>query len=127
MTNLGEPSRSLSLARAWYGLLGAGALMLTAGEIVGDLSPGATVDLPNLAAGTAVGMLMLAAAAWVVAAGRTQTILAWLGIVAGVLPFALLLWIALNTASPDAIALAVVPTVLAMLAGVRMALARAGA
>jgi hypothetical protein len=119
-----ERSATLNLARAWYGVLGAGALILTSGEILDDFNPGSVVDVPNLAAGIAVGVLMLAAAAWVVSPGRVRAAVAWVGIVAGVAPFAVLLWITVNTASADAIALAAVPTVLAMLAGIRMTVAR---
>lgn len=123
------PSRSstLDVARGWYAVLGAGALILTGGEILGDLNPGSVVDVPNLVAGIAVGILTLAAAVWVVHPGRIRAASAWLGIIAGFAPFAWLFWIALNTAAADAIALAAVPTVLAVLAGARMAAAMARA
>ena len=126
-TTSSAPPVSLTLARSWYALLGGGALAITASEIVGDLSPGSVVDVPNLAAGLVVGVLMLAAAGWVGDRGGLRTSLAWVGIVAGVLPFAWLLWVALNTGAPDAIALAAVPTALAVLAASRMGVARARA
>ncbi len=100
---------------------------LTGGEILGDLNPGSVVDVPNLIAGITVGILKLVAAVWVVHPGRIRAAIAWLGILAGFAPFAWLFWIALNTAAADAIALAAVPTVLAVLAGARMAAARARA
>lgn len=116
-------STSLNLARSWYAVLGGGALFITGSEIWADLNPGSVVDLPNLVAGIAVGTLMLAAAAWVIAAGRIRSAFAWVGIVAGVAPFAWLSWVAVSTAR-DAIGLAAVPTVIAVLAAIRMATAR---
>jgi hypothetical protein len=117
------PQGSLSLARVWYAVVGAGALLLTGGEIIGDFNPGSVVDVPNLAAGLAVGLLAIGAAAWVLARGPLRAAVAWIGIVAGVAPFAWLFWIAATTAR-DAILLAGVPAVLALTAAVRMVLAR---
>jgi hypothetical protein len=117
------PGGSLTLARDWYLVIGGGALLLTGGEIIGDFSPGSVVDLPNLAAGLAVGVLTIGAAAWVLARGLLRVAVAWIGIAAGVAPFVQLFWIAATTAR-DAIWLAGVPTVLALAAAVRMVLAR---
>lgn len=117
------PGGLLALARAWYLVIGAGALLLTGGEIMGDFSPGAVVDLPNLVAGVGVGVTAIAAAAWVLARSPFRTAVAWIGIVAGMAPFAWLFWIAATTAR-DAIWLAGVPTVLALAAAVRMVFAR---
>jgi hypothetical protein len=121
-----RPGESLTLARIWYALIGGGALILTASEIKTDFDPGSVVDLPNLAAGLAVGMLAIGAAVWVLTASPVRAAVAWLGIAAGVAPFAWLFWIAATTAR-DAIWLAAVPTVLALAAAVRMALARLAA
>ena len=118
-----RPGGSLTLARIWYLVIGAGALLLTGGEITGDFSPGSVVDLPNLAAGLAVGVLGIGAAAWVQARSPFRAAIAWIGIAAGVAPFAWLFWIAATTAR-DAIWLAGVPTVLALAAAVRMVVAR---
>ncbi len=52
-----RPGGSLTLARSWYLVIGAGSLLITGGETIGDFSPGSVVDVPNLAAGLAVGML----------------------------------------------------------------------
>ena len=70
---------------------------------------------------------MPAAALWVLAPGRFHIALAWIGIVAGIAAFLALVWIALGTAAIDAVFLAAVPTTLALLAGARMAAARADA
>ena len=121
-----RPSGSLTLARGWYLVIGAGSLLITGGEIIGDFSPGSVVDVPNLAAGLAVGMLAIGAAAWVQARSPLRAAVAWIGIAAGLAPFAWLFWIAATTAR-DAIWLAGVPTVLAVAAAVRMVFARIGA
>jgi hypothetical protein len=118
-----RPQESLFLARAWYAVIGAGAVLLTGGEIVGDFNPGSVVDVPNLAAGLAVGLLAIGAAAWVLASSPFRAAVAWVGIAAGIAPFAWLLWIAVTTAH-DAIALAGVPAALALAAAVRMVFAR---
>lgn len=120
------PGGSLTLARIWYLVIGGGALLLTGGEIVGDFSPGSVVDLPNLAAGLAVGVLAIGAAAWVLARGPLEAAVAWIGIAAGMAPFVWLFWIAATTAR-DAIWLAGVPTVLAVAAAIRMVFARLAA
>ena len=117
--------KSLIAARAWYAVIGVAALLVTASEILGDFTPGAVVDVPNLAAGLAVGLLAICAAAWVEARGRLRAAVTWLGIAAGFAPFAWLFWIAVSTTSIDAILLAAVPTAVAGLAAVRMVLGRA--
>lgn len=121
-----RPGESLTLARIWYALVGGGALLLTGGEIIGDFNPGSVVDLPNLAAGLAVGMLAISAATWVMAPSPVRAAVVWIGIAAGAAPFAWLFWIAATTAR-DAIWLAGVPTVLALAAAVRMVVARLAA
>ena len=118
-----RPSRSLTLARGWYLVIGAGSLLITGGEIIGDFGPGSVVDVPNLAAGLAVGMLAIGTAAWVQAGSPVRAAVAWIGIAAGVAPFSWLFWIAATTAR-DAIWMAGVPTVLALATAVRMVLAR---
>lgn len=117
--------KSLIAARAWYAVIGVAALLVTAGEMSGDFTPGAVVDVPNLAAGLAVGLLAIGAAAWVEGRGPLQAAVTWLGIAAGFAPFAWLFWIALNTTSLDAILLAAVPTAVAGVAALRMVLGRA--
>jgi hypothetical protein len=124
MTTNSTSSATLRLARAWYAVVGVGALLLTTGQIQTALAPGSEPNIPNIAAGIGIGLLMPAAALWVLAPGRFRTALAWIGIVAGVAPFLVLGWIALRTAAIDAVLLAAVPTALALLAGARMVAAR---
>jgi hypothetical protein len=120
-----RPSRSLDLARAWYVVVGGAALLLTAGHAWGALAAGSRFDAPLVIGGIAVGILSLAAAAWVAAPGRWCTLLAWSGIVAGFAPLAVALWIAVTTASIDAQAFVGVPALIGLVAGLRMAVARA--
>ncbi len=119
-----QPSRSLDLARAWYAVVGGGALLLTAGHTWEALTAGSRFDAPLVFAGIGVGMLSLAAAAWVVATGRWRALSAWAGIVAAFLPLAVAMWIVMTTASLDAQALVGVPTLIGLAAGIRMAVAR---
>jgi hypothetical protein len=114
---------TLALARCWYLILGGGALFLTANHALGALD-GSRFDAPLVMAGIAVGVLAVAAAAWVVSSGMPRAIAAWLGVLAGFAPLAVAFWLAATTAGTDAQVLAAVPTVLGLLAAARMALAR---
>jgi hypothetical protein len=120
-------SVGVTLARRWYAVVGAGALLLTAGHIWGAIGGGSRFDAPLVLGGIAIGVLALAAMAWVTAGGAWRTVVAWLGIGAGALPFAVAVWIAFTRASLDAQVLVGIPAILALAAGVRMAMARAGA
>ena len=117
-------SVSLRLARSWYVIVGAGALLLSAGHTLGAMTAGSRSDAPLVAAGVMIGSLSLAAAAWVVARGGARAALAWLGIAAALAPFAVASWIALTSASLDAQVAVAVPTLIALTAAMRMATAR---
>lgn len=118
------PSGTLTLARAWYAFIGAVLLLLTAGHVWGAVE-GSRFDPPIVAGGLAVGVLAILASAWVLSTRSIRSVVAWLGILALVGPFAVVFWITLTTASGDAIALAAVPFALALAAAGRMAIARA--
>lgn len=118
-----RPSVTLALARGWYGFVGALFLLLTGGHVWGAIQ-GSAFDPPIVAGGLAVGVLAILAAAWVLSPTRLRAAVAWAGILALVAPFAMLFWIAAATASADAVALAAVPSVLAVAAAARMMVAR---
>jgi len=118
----------LRLARAWYAVIGLVALVMTTGHVSGAMS-GSRFDPPIVAIGLGVGALTLAAAAWVGSPDRTKAMVAWLGIIAGLGPFAWGLTVAVTTAQ-DAIALAGIPSLVALgaawaMAGTRLAASRA--
>ena len=115
---------SLQLARAGYVVLGVGLLLLTAGHISAAASGGARLDVPIVIAGMSVGLLVLAAGAWVTSAGRLRGRAAWAGIAAGAGAFLYALWVAVTTAGMDAVAFVGVPTALVLAAGGRLAWAR---
>jgi hypothetical protein len=114
---------TLAVARSWYLILGGGTLFLTANHAVAVLD-GSRFDAPLVLAGIAVGLLAVAAAAWVVSSGMPRAVVACVGIVAGPAPLAVAFWLTVTTARGDAQMLAAVPTVLGLLAAARMALAR---
>jgi len=120
-----ESSRSLNLARAWYAVLGLGALILTAGHVSGAFQ-GSRFDAPLVAGGLALGLLAIGASVWVGVAGP-RAVVVWAGIAAGVLAFLILFGIAAQTPSADVLLLAGIPTALALAAGARMAFAQARA
>ncbi|MCV0402932.1 MAG: hypothetical protein K5924_04370 [Chloroflexi bacterium] len=99
-------------------------MLLTAGHTWEALTAGSRFDAPLVLAGIAVGTLSLAAAAWIGATGRWRGLSVWAGIVAAFLPLAVAMWIVMTTASLDAQALAAVPTLIGLTAGIRMAVAR---
>lgn len=115
---------SLQLARAAYIVLGIGVLLVTAGHISGAATGGARLDLPIVIAGIGLGLLVLAAGAWVTSPGRLRGGTAWAGIVAGVGGFLYAFWIAVTSAGMDAVAFVGVPTALVLVAGGRLAWAR---
>ena len=114
---------SLALARGWYTLLGALAVLATLGGVAGTLS-GSMFEWYLAVAGIGVGLLSLGAALWVQARTRTRAIVAWLGIVALGCAFLIPLTWSLGSAR-DMIVYAVLPTTVGLLAAGRMALARA--
>ena len=115
--------RSLALARGWYALLGAGALLVTGGSIAGTLS-GSMFEWTHAMAGIGIGLLSLGAALWVQARNRVRAVVAWLGIVALAAVFALPLTWDLGSLR-DRILYAVLPATLGFLVAARMAWARA--
>lgn len=120
-------SLTLRLARAWYGVVGLGTLLMTAGHVTEGIAGGARFDAPIVAVGLAVGLSAVAAAAWVVAQDRMRAVAAWIGIAAVAAGFLYALWLAVTTAGTDAVVFIAVPTVIALAAAARMALARARA
>jgi hypothetical protein len=112
----------LALARGFYLLAGLGALAMTGSHVLGAFQ-GSRFDPPIVTLGLLVGLLTLAAAAWVVRGSGLRAIAAWLGIVAGLAVFGVLLWIVATTAA-SAIPYAAVPTLIALAAAARMAAAR---
>lgn len=111
----------LILARAWYFVVGGGAVLLTVGNVMGR-GPGSGSTLLDvmIPIGIAFGVLSIAAAMLVSATDPLRVAISWLGIVAGTLPFLALLWIAITTAQ-DAIVLASIPTVIAVAAAATLA------
>ena len=114
---------SLALARGWYALLGALAVLATLGGVAGTLS-GSRFEWYLGVAGIGVGLLALGAALWVNARSRGRAIVAWLGIVALGCAFLVPLTWGLGSVR-DTILYAVVPTAIGWLAAARMTWARA--
>ena len=114
---------TLSLARGLYALVGGGALIMA----ITTLMSGASITDPVFPAGIALGLLLLAAAAWADAPGQVQSVAVWLGLVAVVVGLVILAPMVLRTPSPDVLALGGIPAALMIAAGGRIAAARIGA
>lgn len=138
---------TLRLARGVYALLGIGTLLVAISETFGDLSSGCRLaltqaemdlaeteqcvvflDLPFTGAMALLGLLALAAAAWVTAPDRLRATVAWLGIGAGVAAFVIPMWlvVAEPTSRADVYTLAAIPLVVGLAAAARLAAARIG-
>lgn len=113
------------MSRAWYLFVGGAALLATAGHVSGAMGGGSRFDGPLVVAGVAIGALSLAAGAWVLSPRHWRGALAWSGIAAGFVPLAVGSWIAVTSAAMDAQVLVGVPTLVGLVAMVRMAMARA--
>lgn len=120
-----DGSTSLRLARSWYAVVGIGALVLTAGHLMGALQ-GSALDPPIVAAGLAIGVTATAAAAWVGLTG-SRAVMVWIGIAAGVIAFLVVFALAARTPTIDVLLLAGIPTALAMAAAARLGLAQRAA
>lgn len=115
----------LVLARAWYAVVGLGSLVMTGGHVTAVIT-GSRLDPVMALVGMAVGVLSVLAAAWVSSVNARRAAISRAGIIAGALPFVVLVWIAITTAQ-DAIALAVVPAIIALAAAAILARTRASA
>jgi hypothetical protein len=116
-------STALTISRAIVMLVGAGALLMA----IGGLTSGESLTDPVFPGGLALGALALAAAAWVEAAGSLRAILVWLGLAGLLITIAIIGAIALQTPSPDVLALFAIPSIVVLAAAVRMAFARVAA
>ena len=114
--------RLVAPSRAWYAVIGLAAGVMTFGHVSGAMA-GSTFDPPVVAAGIVIAVLTIAAAAWVHAPGGARALVVWLGIVAGLGPFAWGLTVAVTSAR-DAIVLAGIPSLIALGAAWTMARAR---
>ena len=113
---------TLSLARVLFLVLGVGALLASAGNLSGMLSPGATFDLA-VPGGFALGALLLAGGAFVELGRPVLAALCGLALLVVVVLCAVLLWITFSSAR-DAILYALVPVSIVLLATARLAVAR---
>jgi hypothetical protein len=116
----------LQLARNWYGLVGGVTLLMTAGHVWGALAGGSRLDPPVVAGGLGVGALALVAAIWVPTEDRLKSAAVWLGIVGVAVGCLIALWIAVTSAGTDAVIFVGIPTLVALAAAARMAVAAAG-
>lgn len=121
-----QPSASLALARVGFAVLGVVAILAAAGQLYGGLSGGARLDWIIVAWALATGIGALAAALWVLAAGTLRMAVAWAGIAVVLFTSLVPIYILIDSATPgpDVIALAVIPTLIGLLASARMARAR---
>ena len=117
--------RGLGLARGWYAVVATGALVMTAGHINGATA-GSRFDPPIVAIGLTVGILAGAAAFWVESTDGRAAAVTWLGILAGIAPFAYLVWVG-ATSAQSAIWYAIVPAIVALAAAGLMVRARLAA
>jgi len=114
---------SLSLARAFYLVLGVGLILLTVGNLNGMLGAGAVFYPGTIIGGFALGALLLAAAAFVESRRPVQAAMTW---VALVVVTALCVWAVAATyvSGRDPIQYAVGPAAVVLLATARLAVAR---
>jgi len=117
----------VTLGRAVFFIIGAGALVMA----VGGLTGGESITDPVFPAGIALGILALAAAALTSADGSWQAVLVWLGVAAvvgGVAVFAGIILLDPDVGA-DVYGPVLVPSVLilAAAAGVALGRMRAGA
>ena len=117
---MSQPSRFLGTARGIVGLVGIGAIAMAAS----NLTSGQTLADPIFPAGIAMGLLAIAAARWCDAPQPLAAVATWLGILALGVAIAIFWRFLLRTPSLDAIALAGVPTLILVAAGVTLAVAR---
>ena len=111
---------TLSLARGLYTVVGGGALIMA----ITTLMSGASITDPVFPAAIALGLLLLAAAAWADSPSQLQSVAVWLGLVAVVIALVIIGSMALRTPSPDVLAPAGIPSALMVAAGARIAAAR---
>ena len=111
---------TLTMTRGLYIAIGAGALLMTVGGVMG----GESLADPPFFGGLALGMTSLAAALWVEDPRPSRAVAAWLGIDAPVIGIAILGIMLTPTSDPSVIALVAVPAVILALAAARMTWAR---
>jgi hypothetical protein len=111
---------TLLITRGLYVAIGAGALLMTVGGVMG----GESLADPPFLGGLALGLASLAAALWVEDPRPPRAVAAWLGIDAPVLGIAALGIMLTPTNDPSVIGLIAVPAVMLALAAARMTWAR---
>jgi hypothetical protein len=117
----------VTLGRAVFLVLGAGALVIS----IGGLTGGGSITDPVFPAGLALGVLAIAGGAWTLADASWQAAIVWLGVavvVGGVVVFAGMVFLDPDIGS-NVYAPVLVPSVLilAAAAGVALGRMRAGA
>ena len=107
-----------ALSRAVFAVIGAGALLLTIGGLIG----GASLTDPVFPGGLVLGVTALGAAIWADGAARWKIAIAWLGIAAVLIGVARFGWSSFveSPVGPDAYAIILVPAALIVLSAIGM-------
>jgi len=113
------------LSRAIFAIIGAGALLLAIGGLIG----GASLTDPVFPAGLALGVTALGAAIWADGAAQWKVAIVWLGIAAVLVGVARFGWSSFveSPVGPDAYAIILVPAAIIVLAAIGMARGRISA
>lgn len=106
------------LSRAAFAVIGAGALLLTIGGLIG----GASLTDPVFPGGLVLGVTALGAAIWADGAARWKVAIAWLGIAAVLIGVARFGWASFveSPVGPDAYAIILVPAAIIVLSAIGM-------
>ena len=114
-----------ALSRAVFAIIGAGAMLLTIGGLIG----GASLTDPVFPAGLALGVTALGAAIWAEGAAGWQVAITWLGIAAVLIGVGIFGWFSFvaTPVGPDAYALILVPAAIIVLSAIGMVRGRMAA
>ena len=107
-----------ALSRAVFAVIGAGALLLTIGGLIG----GASLTDPVFPGGLVLGVTALGAAIWAGGGAGWQVAITWLGVAALLIGIGIFGWFSFvaTPVGPDANAIILVPAALIVLSAIGM-------
>jgi hypothetical protein len=111
----------ITISRAIVGVVGIAAVLATVGNLV---SGGGALTDPAMSGGLVVGLLALGAAAWTTSTAFPRAVVVWLGVIAIIIAL-VAVWANIGTVQiQDLLVYVGVPTVVAVLATLGIAVGR---